>query len=70
MVDAEWLLSYYTAKFLQQKGHENEYQYVKVIAQWHVSSDRRRINTAAETLQLGNVELRAGWVVAWTIGTL
>lgn len=54
MVDAEWLLSYYTAEFLQQKGHENEYQYVKVIAQWHVSSDRRRINTAAETL------LRAG----------
>lgn len=53
MVDAEWLLSYYTAEFLQQKGHENEYQYVKVIAQWHVSSDRR-INTAAETL------LRAG----------
>ena len=59
MVDAEWLLSYYTAEFLQQKGHENEYQYVKVIAQWHVSSDRR-INTAAETLQLGNVELCAG----------
>ena len=29
--------------FFQQKGHENEYQYVKVIAQWYVSSDRRRI---------------------------
>lgn len=59
MVDAEWLLSYHAAEFFQQKGHENEYQYVKVIAQWHVSSDKEN-NTAAETLQLGNVELRSG----------
>ena len=39
VVDAERLLSYHVANFFREKGYENEYQYVKVIAQWHESSD-------------------------------
>ena len=44
VVDAERLLSYHVADFFREKGYENEYQYVKVIAQWHESSDGRGIS--------------------------
>lgn len=44
VVDAERLLSYQVAKFFQEKGYEREYQYVKVIAQWHESSDGRGLS--------------------------
>ncbi|XP_068719362.1 uncharacterized protein [Montipora capricornis] len=44
VVDAERLLSYHVANFFRGKGYENEYQYVKVIAQWHESSDGRGIS--------------------------
>ena len=44
MVDAERLLSYHVANFFRGKGYENEYQDVKVIAQWHESSDGRGIS--------------------------
>ena len=39
VVDAERLLSYHVAEYFRQKGYEKEYEYVKVIAQWHESSD-------------------------------
>ena len=44
VVDAERLLSYHVTDFFREKWYENEYQYVKVIAQWHESSDRRGIS--------------------------
>ena len=38
------LFSYHVTDFFREKWYENEYQYVKVIAQWHESSDRRGIS--------------------------
>lgn len=44
VVDAEKLLSYNVAEFFRQKGYCKEYEYVKVIAQWHEASDGRGIS--------------------------
>ena len=41
VVDAEKLLSYNVAEFFRQKGYGKDYEYVKVIAQWHEASDGR-----------------------------
>lgn len=44
VVDAERLLSYHVADFFREKGYEREYEYTKIIAQWHEASDGRGIS--------------------------
>lgn len=44
VVDPERLLSYHVADFFREKGYEREYEYTKIIAQWHEASDGRGIS--------------------------
>lgn len=42
--DAERLLSYHVADSLRRKGHEQEANHVKIIANWHEASDGRGLS--------------------------
>ena len=42
--DAERMLSYLVAKFLQENGYENEGVYVQTVAGWHEAADGRGLS--------------------------
>ena len=42
--DAEKLLSYSVAKYLDDHGYAEEARYVRIIAQWHEASDGRGLS--------------------------
>ena len=44
VIDAEKLLSFHVAIFLDKSGHEKEAEYVKIIASWHEASDGRGVS--------------------------
>ena len=44
VVDAEKLLSFHVATFLETNGHKKEAEYVKIVASWHEAADGRGIS--------------------------
>lgn len=42
--DAERMLSYHVVRSLERHGHQNEAEFVRIIAQWHEASDGRGLS--------------------------
>ena len=43
VIDAEKLLSFHVAAFLDEKGYKREAEYVQIVAKWHEASDGRGV---------------------------
>ena len=43
VIDAEKLLSFHVAAFLDEKGYKIEAEYVQIVAKWHEASDGRGV---------------------------